>query len=156
MELVFTLSAAAGSVAGLIVDLGLFAPRRETRRGGAIARSVGWVLLASAAADHFRPGGDPEDVQAVTRFALRSVVRRHQALSEEVAELDAQHERLVTEAAKGGPSTCRASAPSTPRRFSFWPETTPRGSRARHPSPASAASRRKMKRGEPGPIYPSP
>jgi hypothetical protein len=121
VELAFTLSAAAGSVAGLIVDLGLFAPRRETRRGGAIARSVGWVLLASAAAAHFRPGGDPEDVQAVTRFTLRSVVR-HQALSEEVAELDAQHERLVAEAAKGGPSTCRASAPSTPRRFSFCRE----------------------------------
>jgi transposase len=38
-------------------------------------------------------------VQAATRFALRSVARRYQALSEEIAALDAQLERLVAEAA---------------------------------------------------------
>jgi transposase len=38
-------------------------------------------------------------VEAATRFALRSVARRHQALSEEIAELDAQLERLVAQAA---------------------------------------------------------
>jgi transposase len=52
-----------------------------------------------AVAARFRPGGDLEDVEAATRFALRSVARRHQALSEEIAELDAQLERLVAEAA---------------------------------------------------------
>jgi transposase len=52
-----------------------------------------------AVASRFRPGGDPEDVEAATRFALRSVARRHQVLSEEIAELDAQLERLVGEAA---------------------------------------------------------
>jgi transposase len=40
-------------------------------------------------------------VQAATRFALRSVARRHHALSEKIAELDAQLERLVAEAATG-------------------------------------------------------
>ena len=38
-------------------------------------------------------------MEAVTKFALRSVARRHQALSEEIAELDAQLKRLVAEAA---------------------------------------------------------
>lgn len=52
-----------------------------------------------AVAARFRPGGHPEDVEAATRFALRSVARRHQALSEEIAELDAQLERLVAQAA---------------------------------------------------------
>ncbi len=55
----------------------------------------------AAVAARFRPGGDPEDVEAATRFALRSVARRHQALSEEIAELDAQLERLVAQAAPG-------------------------------------------------------
>ena len=35
----------------------------------------------------WRPGGDPGDVEEATRFALRSVARRYQALSEEIAEL---------------------------------------------------------------------
>ena len=47
----------------------------------------------------FRPGGEPEDVDSATRFALRSVGRRHEALSEEIAELDARLERLVAEVA---------------------------------------------------------
>jgi transposase len=54
-------------------------------------------LVATAA--RFRLGGDPDDVQAATKFALRSVARRYQTLSEEIAKLDAQLDRLVTEAA---------------------------------------------------------
>jgi transposase len=38
-------------------------------------------------------------VEAATKFALRSVARRHQRLSEEISELDEQLDRLVTEAA---------------------------------------------------------
>jgi transposase len=52
-----------------------------------------------AAAVRFRPGSDPEDVQTATRFAMRSVARRYQTLSKEIAGLDAQLERLVAEAA---------------------------------------------------------
>lgn len=52
-------------------------------------------------AAHFRLGGDPEDVESATKFAMRSVARRYRALSEEIAELDAQLERLVAEAAPG-------------------------------------------------------
>jgi transposase len=54
-----------------------------------------------AAAARFRPGNDPEDVNAATRFAMRSVARRYQALSEEIAELDAHLHRLVAKAAPG-------------------------------------------------------
>ena len=38
-------------------------------------------------------------MEEATRFALRSVARRYQALSEEIAELDAQLDRLVAESA---------------------------------------------------------
>jgi transposase len=52
-----------------------------------------------AVAARFRPGSDPADVQTATRFALRSEARRHQQLSEEIAQLDEQLDRLVAEAA---------------------------------------------------------
>jgi transposase len=54
-----------------------------------------------AAAARFRPGNDLEDVEAATRFAMRSVARRYQVLSEEIAELDAHLHKLVAEAAPG-------------------------------------------------------
>jgi tellurite resistance protein TerC len=59
VELAFTLAAAAGVVAGLIVELLLFAPGREPRRGEAIAWSVGWILLASAIAAGIALAGGP-------------------------------------------------------------------------------------------------
>jgi transposase len=42
---------------------------------------------------------DPADPAAATRFALRSVARRHRFLSEEIAEPEARIERLAREAA---------------------------------------------------------
>jgi transposase len=49
-----------------------------------------------------RLGDDPDDVEAATRFALlRWVARRHGALSEEIAALDAQLKRLVAEVGPG-------------------------------------------------------
>jgi transposase len=56
-------------------------------------------LVATCA--RFHAGNDPDNVQTATKFALRSVARRHKALSEEIAELDAQLDRLVAEAAPG-------------------------------------------------------
>jgi transposase len=47
----------------------------------------------------FRLGTNPSDVEAATKFALRSVARRYQRLSEEISELDEQLDRLVAEAA---------------------------------------------------------
>jgi transposase len=52
-----------------------------------------------AVAARFRLGDDPHDVAAATKFALRSVARRYQALSAEIAELDAQLDRLVRQVA---------------------------------------------------------
>src|SRR3712207_8824299 len=54
-----------------------------------------------AVAARFRLGSDPADVQTATKFALRSVARRHRQLSEEIAQLDEQLDRLVAEAAPG-------------------------------------------------------
>jgi transposase len=54
-----------------------------------------------AVAVRFRPAREPEDVDGATRFAMRSVARRHQALSEEIVELDAELKRLVEKAASG-------------------------------------------------------
>jgi transposase len=50
-------------------------------------------------ASRLRPGATPSDVEAATKFALRSVARRHQRLSEEISELDEQLDRLVGEVA---------------------------------------------------------
>ena len=51
-------------------------------------------------AARFRIGDDPNDVlTATTKFALRSVARRYEALSEEIAELGAHLDRLVAQVA---------------------------------------------------------
>ena len=47
----------------------------------------------------FRLGSDPDEVRTATKFALRSVARRYEALSREIAELDAQLDQLVAQAA---------------------------------------------------------
>ncbi len=50
-------------------------------------------------AARFRLAGDPTDVPTATKFALRSVARRYEALSEEISELEAHLECLVAQAA---------------------------------------------------------
>jgi transposase len=54
-------------------------------------------------ASRLRPGATLSDVEAATKFALRSVARRYQQLSEEISEeiseLDEQLNRLVSEVA---------------------------------------------------------
>jgi transposase len=50
-------------------------------------------------ASRLRPGANPSDVVEATKFALRSVARRYQRLSEEICELEEQLERLVAETA---------------------------------------------------------
>ena len=59
MELAFTLAAAVVVVAGLAVELRLFAVNREPRRGEAIAWSIGWLLLAVAVAVGITLAGGP-------------------------------------------------------------------------------------------------
>jgi transposase len=54
-------------------------------------------LVATCA--RLRLGSDPDEVRTATKFALRSVARRYQALSREIAELDAQLDQLVAQVA---------------------------------------------------------
>ena len=61
-------------------------------------RGLSTKELVSVAA-RFRLGDDPRDVPTATKFALRSVARRYEALSKEIAELEAHLDRLVGEAA---------------------------------------------------------
>jgi transposase len=66
-------------------------------------------------ASRWRTGATPDTHLLVTKHALRSLARRHQELTEEIVDLDAQLARLVQQAApqllavKGlGPLTCAA------------------------------------------------
>ena len=61
-------------------------------------RGLSTKELASVAA-RFRLGDGPTDVPTATKFALRSLARRYEVLSEEIAELDAHLNRLVAQAA---------------------------------------------------------
>jgi transposase len=70
------------------------APEQLRRR----LRELSTKELVSVAA-RFRFGDDPRDVATATKFALRSVARRYEALSEEIAELEADLDRLVAQAA---------------------------------------------------------
>jgi transposase len=81
---------AANQLQGLRVT----APEELRRR----LRGLSTKELVSVAA-RFRLADDPRDVPTATKFALRSVARRYEALSEEIAELDAHLDRLVAQAA---------------------------------------------------------
>jgi transposase len=83
---------AANQIQAMLVT----APERLRRRFRGLPTKE---LLAAAA--RFRPAREPEDVDGATKFAMRSVARRHQALSEEIAELDVELKRLVEKAAPG-------------------------------------------------------
>jgi transposase len=83
-------SQAANQLQGFVVT----APEELRHR----MRELTTKKLVTVAA-RMRPGQDLDDVETATKFALRSVARRHLALSEEIAELDARLERLVAEAA---------------------------------------------------------
>jgi transposase len=61
-------------------------------------RALSTKELVGVAA-RFRLGDDPRDLPAATKFALRSVARRYEALSREIAQLDAQLDRLVGQVA---------------------------------------------------------
>jgi len=80
--------------ANLLQGLRVTAPEELRRR----LRGLSTKELVSVAA-RFRLADGPHDVPTVTKFALRSVARRYEALSAEIAELDAHLERLVGRAA---------------------------------------------------------
>jgi transposase len=61
-------------------------------------RGLSTKELVSVAA-RFRLGDDPHEVPTATKFALRSVARRYESLSEEIADLDVHLDRLVAQVA---------------------------------------------------------
>jgi transposase len=85
---------AKSQAANQLQGLGVTAPEKLRDRLRALPTKE---LVAVAV--RFRPGGDPIDVEAATKLALRSVARRYEALSEEIAGLDVQLDRLVREVA---------------------------------------------------------
>jgi transposase len=103
-------------------------------------RGLSTKELVSVAA-RFRPGDDPQDVETATRFALRSVARRYQYLSEEIALLDAQLCRLVAQTAPELTSLPSVGTDHAATLLVVALKTTPRGWAARPPSPGCAASR---------------
>ena len=80
--------------ANQLQSLRVTAPERLRHR----LRGLSTKELVSVAA-RFRLGEDPVDVASATKFALRSVARRYEALSEEISELEAHLDRLVAQAA---------------------------------------------------------
>jgi transposase len=80
--------------ANQLQGLRLTAPEQLLKR----LRGLSTKELVSVAA-RFRLADGPRDVPTATRFALRSVARRYEALSEEIAELEAHLERLVAQVA---------------------------------------------------------
>jgi len=98
---------AANQLQGLLVT----APEQLRHR----LRGLNTKELVSVAAG-FRLGDAPRDVPTATRFALRSVARRHEDLSEEIAELEAHLKVGWWRKPPRSLSVCRASVPTTPRR----------------------------------------
>jgi transposase len=83
---------AKSQAANQLQGLGVTAPEKLRDR----LRTLPTKELVAVAA-RFRPGCDPIDVEAATKLALRSVARRYEALSEEIAGFDMQLDRLVRE-----------------------------------------------------------
>jgi transposase len=80
--------------ANQLQSLRVTAPEQLLKR----LRGLSTKELISVAA-RFRLAADPSDVPAATKFALRWVARRYEALSAEIDELDAHLGRLVGQVA---------------------------------------------------------
>jgi transposase len=80
--------------ANQLQGLRLTAPEQLLNR----LRGLSTKELVSVAA-RFRLADGPTDVPSATKFALRSVARRYEALSREIAELEVHLDRLVAQAA---------------------------------------------------------
>jgi transposase len=101
VEMIRTLRAARRSAmkartqaANQLQGLRVTAPEQLRRRLSGLSTKE----LVSVAA-RFRLADDPRDVPTATRFALRSVARRYEALSREIDELEAHLDRLVGQVA---------------------------------------------------------
>ena len=89
-------------------------------------RGLSTKELVSVAA-RFRLADGPRDVPTATKFALCSVARRYEALSAEIAELEAHLDRLVAQAAPGLVSLAGMGTDSAATLLIVALKTTPRG-----------------------------
>jgi transposase len=89
-------------------------------------RGLSTKELVSVAA-RFRLGDDPREVTSATKFALRSVARRYEALSEEIAELDVHLDQLVAQVAPGLVSLAGIGTENAATLLVVALKTTPRG-----------------------------
>jgi transposase len=89
-------------------------------------------------AARFRLAGDPSDVPTATKFALRSVARRYEALSAEIAELDVHLGRLVGQVAPELVALPGIGTDSAATLLIVAGDKTPRDWEARRPSPSFA------------------
>jgi transposase len=121
--------------ANQLQSLRLTAPEELLNR----LRGLSTKELVRAAA-RFRLGDTPRDVPAATRFALRSVARRYEALSEEISELEAHLERLVAQAAPELLSLPGIGTDNAATLLIVALKTTPGGWGAKPPSPVCAGS----------------
>jgi transposase len=99
-------------------------------------RNLSTKELVSVVA-RFRLADGPREVPSATKFALRSVARRYEALSEEIAELDAHLERLVAQAAPELVCLAGIGTDNAATLLIVASKTTHKGWRARPPSPLS-------------------
>ena len=142
VEMIRTLRAARRSAikartqaANQLQALRVTAPEELRRR----LRSLSTKELVSVAA-RFRLGDDLRDVPTATKFALRSVARRYEALSSEISELEAHLDRLVAQAAPELLSLAGIGTENAATLLIVALKTTPGGWGARHPLPVCVAS----------------
>jgi transposase len=88
----------------------------EELKTGLLGLSTAKKLVGKAA--RFRSGGLPKDLRASTKLAMRSIARRYEQLSEEIAELEEQIARLVSEAVPA--LTSLRGVGTATRRLRFW------------------------------------
>jgi transposase len=129
VEMIRTLRAARRSAikartqaANQLQGLRLTAPEQLLKR----LRGLSTKELVSVAG-RFRLADGPRDVPTATRFALRSVARRYEALSEEIAELEAHLDRLVAQAVPELVSLAGIGTENAARLLIVALKTTPRG-----------------------------
>ena len=102
-------------------------------------RGLSTKELVSVAA-RFRLGDGPTDVLTATKFALRSVARRYEALSREIDELEAHLNLLVAQAAPELVSLAGIGTDSAATLLIVALKTTLRRWGARPPLPVCAGS----------------
>ncbi len=94
LRVAFTSARRSRSQVGLqIRDLIVTAPEELRRELGTLSASARVARCA-----RFRPGGDPGNPLVATRLALRTLARRHLALSAEMAELESSLDALTARA----------------------------------------------------------